>query len=99
MAKSSLKAYPFTLLKSVLIVSLLSLIVSVFCLTGLFNYQSHQVDEVVNKQLLLGKSELIQHKLEDFSTIPSRSVIYYCSICRASKTARRIPSLFQRWSI
>jgi EAL domain-containing protein (putative c-di-GMP-specific phosphodiesterase class I)/GGDEF domain-containing protein len=72
MAKSSLKAYPFTLLKSVLIVSLLSLIVSVFCLTGLFNYQSHQVDEVVNKQLLLGKSELIQHKLEDFFDYPQQ---------------------------
>lgn len=70
MTNSSYKTYPFTLLKSVLLVSLLLLVIIIVCLRGLFNYQSHQVEEVVSKQLLLSNSQLVQHKLEDFFERP-----------------------------
>ncbi|WP_434585234.1 hypothetical protein ACMYSP_01815 [Klebsiella sp. R390] len=70
MTKSAYKTYPFTLLKSVLLVSLILLVIIIVCLTGLFNYQSHQVEEVVSKQLLLSNSQLVQHKLEDFFERP-----------------------------
>ncbi|HAT1613990.1 TPA: EAL domain-containing protein [Raoultella ornithinolytica] len=73
MARSSYKAYPFTLLKSVLIVSLLSLIIIIFGLTALFNYQSRQVDEEIGKRLLLNNSQLTQHRLEDFFDRPRQT--------------------------
>lgn len=73
MARSSYKAYPFTLLKSVLIVSLLSLIIIIIGLSALFNYQSHQVGEAVSKQLLLNNSQLTQHRLEDFFDRPQQT--------------------------
>ncbi|TDN60454.1 EAL domain-containing protein (putative c-di-GMP-specific phosphodiesterase class I) [Scandinavium goeteborgense] len=70
MEKSSLKAYPFTLLKSVMIILLVALLVMILCATGLLNYQSRKAGNLMNEQLLNTQSEMVQLKLGDFLDNP-----------------------------
>jgi len=70
MEKTSLKAYPFTLLKSVMIILLVALLVMILCATGLLNYQSRKAGNLMNKQLLNTQSEMVQLKLGDFLDNP-----------------------------
>lgn len=70
MEKSSLKAYPFTLLKSVMIILLVALIAMVLSATALLNYQSRQMGHMMNQQLLNTQSEMAHHRLEDFLDSP-----------------------------
>lgn len=50
MPKLTSNTYPITLVKSVLVVSLLALTLIVVSLTSLFNYQSRQVNTAIDKK-------------------------------------------------
>ncbi|KUR11679.1 GGDEF domain-containing protein, partial [Klebsiella aerogenes] len=65
MLKLTPNTYPITLVKSVLVVSLLALMLIIVSLTGLFNYQSRQVSTAIDKKIIGTQYALIQHKLED----------------------------------
>ncbi|MFI2991476.1 hypothetical protein ACNYDF_24190 [Klebsiella aerogenes] len=65
MPKLTPNTYPITLVKSVLVVSLLALILIIISLTGLFNYQSRQVSSAIDKKIIGSQYAFIQHKLED----------------------------------
>ncbi len=65
MPKLTSNTYPISLVKSVLIVSLLALILIIISLTGMFNYQSRQVSTAIDKKIIGTQYALIQHKLED----------------------------------
>jgi EAL domain-containing protein (putative c-di-GMP-specific phosphodiesterase class I)/GGDEF domain-containing protein len=70
MEKSSLKAYPFTLLKSVMIILLVALIAAILCATGLLDSQSRKAGNLIDQQLLTTQSEMVQLRLEDFLDNP-----------------------------
>ncbi len=72
MEKFSQKAYPFTLLKSVIVILLVALIVMILCASGLLDYQSRQAGNQMNQQLLTSQSEMVQQRLEDFLDTPSQ---------------------------
>ncbi|HBW0986042.1 TPA: GGDEF domain-containing protein, partial [Klebsiella aerogenes] len=65
MPKLTPNTYPITLVKSVLVVSLLALILIIISLAGLFNYQSRQVSSAIDKKIIGSQYAFIQHKLED----------------------------------
>lgn len=65
MPKLTPNTYPITLVKSVLVVSLLALILIIISLTGLFNYQSRQVSSAIDKKIIGSQYTFIQLKLED----------------------------------
>lgn len=67
---SSLKAYPFTLFRSVMVILLVTLIVMVTSATCFFDYQSRQNGNQMSQQLLLTQSEMAQHKLEEYLDNP-----------------------------
>jgi EAL domain-containing protein (putative c-di-GMP-specific phosphodiesterase class I)/GGDEF domain-containing protein len=70
MEKSSLKAYPFTLLKSVVLILLVALIAVFLCTTGLLDFQSRRTGDLINQQLLDTQSEMAQLRLEDLLDNP-----------------------------
>lgn len=70
METSSLKAYPFTLVKSVMMILLFALILMILCAAGLFEYQSRQTGMQMSEQLLMTQGEVVQHKLEDYLNTP-----------------------------
>jgi len=70
MEKSSLKAYPFTLLKSVMLIVLVALLLMILLASGLLNYQSRHAGNQLNQQLLNSQSAMAQHQLEDFLDNP-----------------------------
>ncbi|MGU3523469.1 EAL domain-containing protein [Enterobacteriaceae bacterium C23F] len=72
MEKFSQKAYPFTLLKSVIAILFVALIVMILCASGLLDYQSRQAGNQMNQQLLTSQSEMVQQRLEDFLDTPAQ---------------------------
>lgn len=70
METSSLKAYPFTLVKSVMMILLFALLLMVLCAAGLFEYQSRQTGMQMSQQLLGAQGEVVEHKLENYLNTP-----------------------------
>lgn len=63
MPKLTSNTYPITLVKSVLVVSLLALTLIVVSLTSLFNYQSRQVNTLSIKKSLVLSTRLFSINL------------------------------------
>jgi FOG: EAL domain len=72
MQTSSLKAYPFTLVKSVMIILLVALLLIVLCAVGLFSHQARQSGLKTNEQLLTSQGEVAKHRLVDSLETPRR---------------------------